>query len=55
MSTLITSGAKLNSGHILTWGDCTQKTVPVAVGDLVYFEGYIVDGVISATTVAKAQ
>lgn len=55
VSTLITSGAKLNSGHILTWGDCTQKTAPVAVGDLVYFEGYIVDGVISATTVAKAQ
>jgi hypothetical protein len=53
VSTLISSGARLNSGHILTWGDCTAKTQTVAVGDLVYFEGYIVDGVISARTVAK--
>ncbi len=56
MSTLLTSGARLNSGHILTWGDCTQKTEVVAANDVVYFEGTFKDGVISATKVsAKKQ
>jgi multidrug efflux pump subunit AcrA (membrane-fusion protein) len=50
---LITSGARLNSGHILTWGDCTQKTAIILEGDVVTFTGTIKDGVISATQITK--
>lgn len=55
VSTLIASGAKLNSGHILTWGDCTEKTHVVKEGDVVTFTGYIINGVISATQVGLIQ
>lgn len=51
VSTLITSGARLNSGHILTWGPCTEKVKAVADGSIVAFEGTIKGGVISATKV----
>jgi hypothetical protein len=50
---LIASGAKLNSGHILTWGDCTEKTVTIAPNDVITFVGTIKNGVISATSIVK--
>ncbi len=53
VSTLIASGAKLNSGHILTWGDCTDKAVTVGANDVVTFVGTIRNGVISATSITK--
>ena len=54
VSTLITSGARLNSGQILTWGPCTDKEI-VDVGDVVVFSGVIHNGVISARSVKKAK
>ena len=53
VSTLIVSGAKLNSGHILTWGDCTDKTVTIAPSDVINFVGTIKNGVISASSIVK--
>lgn len=32
----INNGVKTTSGHILIWGDCTQKSV-FKVGDLIYY------------------
>lgn len=55
VETLLTSGARLNSGHILTWGDCTEKVQLVKAGDVVTFTGYIVNGVISASHVGLVQ
>jgi len=53
VSTLVTSGARLNSGQILTWGPCTDKTDVVKDGDVVEFVGTIFNGVISAKKVHK--
>ena len=53
VSTLVASGAKLNSGHILTWGDCTEKTVTIAPSDVITFVGSIRNGVISAASITK--
>jgi len=55
VSTLISSGAMLNSGQVLTWGDCTDKTDMVQEGDVVTFEGYIINGVVSARHVKKVN
>lgn len=53
MSVLLTSGARLNSGQILTWGGCTHKPQLILEGDVVAFTGTIKNGVISATEVRK--
>jgi hypothetical protein len=50
---LIDAGALVSSGHVLTWGDCTNKVVTVNVGDKIYYEGSIVNGCISTTKVTK--
>lgn len=49
---LISSGCLLSSGHILTWGDCTTKD-NVNIGDIIYYEGSIVGGSISASVIIK--
>ncbi len=51
VSSLISSGAVLNSGHILTWGDCTDKTQLVSTGSIVTFTGTFSNGVINADSV----
>lgn len=53
VSVLLTSGARLNSGQILTWGGCTHKPDIIVEGDVVSFTGTINNGVISATEVKK--
>ena len=53
VSALLTSGARLNSGQILTWGECTHKPAIILEGDVVAFTGTIKNGVISATEVTK--
>ena len=51
VSSLISSGAVLNSGHILTWGDCTSKTQLVSAGSVVTYTGTFSNGVINADSV----
>jgi hypothetical protein len=55
VNTLISSGARLNSGQVLTWGACTNKTDIVQEGDVVTFEGYIINGVVHARSVEKVK
>ena len=54
VSTLITSGARLNSGQILKWSDCTEMDL-IDVNDVVVFVGTIDKGVISAKSVKKLK
>ena len=54
VATLITSGARLSSGHILTWGPCTEKPM-IADNEVVTFTGTIKGGVISATKIEAVE
>jgi hypothetical protein len=45
-------GARLASGHILVYGNCS-KTVELAEGDVVRFDGYLKDGIIHGLSLSK--
>jgi len=49
---LIPNGAQLSSGHVLTWGDCTTKE-DINIGDIIQYQGSIVGGCISATSIKR--
>ena len=43
---------KISIGHILVYGNCS-KTVYLAEGDTVKFEGYLKDGIIHGLSISQ--
>ena len=48
---LVANGCVLSSGHIVTWGDCTNKTEVIEVGTVVTYNGRFSKGVVSAAEI----
>ena len=49
---VMNEGYKLSSGHVIVYGDCTEKT-ECSVGDNINYSGFMVNGVVNANRIAR--